>query len=188
MEKGSVTSQILKNIKCHFKIKKHNIPYLLSFFLNKEENCLQKKICETCAFKKYHNFIVFKNRFTYTIYYCGTINITGIKNYESIVEAFDHFKRLFDLKNDYFHSSEAIIDNITGGGKFENRIKLQNIKVKNTDFVRFDYNNEIFPGGFLKFKKLGTIVLFHSGSYAIIGVKHPNDLELIIRKTLKIIY
>jgi len=48
------------------------------------------------------------------------------------------------------------------------------------------YNNEKFPGMFLKLD-LGTIIIFHTGSLICIGVNNPSDLDQLYSELMKII-
>ena len=51
----------------------------------------------------------------------------------------------------------------------------------NECFENIKYNNEKFPGVFLKFK-IGTVILFHSGKLVIVGCKNIENIECLISK------
>ena len=131
--------------------------------------------------KNYKNFIVLKCDFTYIIFKSKAeqseshINITKIPNIKNILEAIDIIKSLIDCTIISYN-----IDNIIATTSLKKRINLASIS-KSGKFDNLKYNNEKFPGIFLKFN-IGTVILFHSGKLVIVGCKNLNSVECLIQK------
>ena len=136
--------------------------------------------------KKFSNFCVLQDKFSYIIFKKSKtklthINITKIRCFCEIDESIKHFFDLFKIPFDYFHSMS--IDNITITGKVNRKINLLDFIQKNSD-LSISHNPEKFPGLFVKFKGKGTLILFSSGSYVIIGAKSKQFITNI-QNTLK---
>ncbi len=141
----------------------------------------------------YTNFIVLKSKFTYIIFKHKNntgkenhINITKIKNLFDVNEAVTFFTSLFKCA-----FTKITLDNISATSVLGKYIELQNIllnipyfeielKRKNINLKSVKYNNEIFPGLFLKFD-IGTLIIFHSGKIVIVGCKKENDIECLVK-------
>jgi TATA-box binding protein (TBP) (component of TFIID and TFIIIB) len=170
------TSKI-KNIKGHFKVK-YDYRSLL-------DQRLSELIFHTWVIP-YHNFTVFKksanNLYTYIVFpKNGYINVTGIKSYSQICSAIENFCNVFHFSKQHVHSFS--VDNITASGQLLFELDLS--KVSETFSVyctRYDVN--IFPGLLIKVQNLGTITLFSSGKYTIVGVKCIRQLAQISQLVL----
>jgi hypothetical protein len=131
--------------------------------------------------KKYKNFIVLKSVFTYIIFKSkeeqseSHINITKIPKVCSISEAIDFIKSLINCSIISYK-----IDNIIATTNLRRDLNLANIS-KNCKLQNLKYNNEKFPGLFIKFDK-GTVILFHSGKIVIVGCKSEENIKCLIRK------
>lgn len=94
-----------------------------------------------------------------------------------------------------------VVDNITGQLDTQTKIDIRRLVTSNLQLV-FDkyaknisvhvrYNNEKFPGAFLKFfkedRKLGTSIVFHSGKIVFVGCKCEEDLQCLSLLTHAII-
>jgi Transcription factor TFIID (or TATA-binding protein, TBP) len=128
--------------------------------------------------KQYNNFLVVKSKFTYIIFktnknFENHINITKIPNVCNILEAVTLLKVLTNCEVTYQQ-----IDNIIATTKHKSQLCLKDIIEKKT-FKSVKYNNEKFPGLFLKFKE-GTAILFHSGKIVIVGCKSIEKLECLL--------
>lgn len=127
--------------------------------------------------KNYKNFIVVKDLYTYIIFKQNKsnenhINITKIPNIDLVSNA---IARIQDLTKSEILSHK--IDNIIASTLSP---KTLNLKVISTLFSNVKYNNEKFPGLFIKFK-LGTAILFHSGKIVIVGSKKEEDIQCLIQ-------
>ena len=80
------------------------------------------------------------------------------------------------------------IDNITGSIDLKKDINIQNIinlvfKEEKFSNIKASYNNEKFPGLFLKVKEFGTIIVFYSGKVVFVGCKSVTNLECLASLT-----
>lgn len=131
--------------------------------------------------KNYKNFIVLKSVFTYIIFKSkeqqseSHINITKIPKVCSISKAIDFIKSLISCSIISYK-----IDNIIATTNLRRDLNLANIS-KNCELENIKYNNEKFPGLFIKFDE-GTVILFHSGKLVIVGCKSEENIRCLIRK------
>ncbi|WP_353079641.1 hypothetical protein [Flavobacterium sp.] len=128
--------------------------------------------------KNYNNFLVVKDIYTYIIFKQNKnnqnhINITKIPNIDSVSNA---ITRIQDLTKSVILSQN--IDNIIASTSWPKQLNLKQIS---TLFTNVKYNNEKFPGLFIKFPT-GTVILFHSGKIVIVGCKNEKDLQCLIQK------
>lgn len=167
----------IKNIKGHFKLKNG---------VRIDQNILNLEIKFPLCVKRFHNFIVIKLDFVYTIFLqAGFINVTKIKSFINISESVKHFCNILHISRS--NISLVTIDNITASGSFCQEVNLLNLHYQddNDCTKRFDCN--YFPGAFVKFNNLGTIIVFRTGSYTIIGAKSISSVTSIFLKTCAII-
>lgn len=150
-----------------------------------------------------NNFILLRREYLLTIFKnkigssVNHINVTKIKVFSEITSI---LKKLKDLGINCSENS-VVIDNITGQLDTSQIINLRKIVTSNiqhiinnyrTDIcIRVKYNNETFPGAFLKFskdrRKLGTSIIFHSGKVIFVGCKTEKDLKCLSHLTHVII-
>lgn len=136
-------------------------------------------------YKKFHNFVVILCKFKYIIFKKGKksvnhINITHIKNNYEISDAITFLKSNLDIDVEV---SSCIVDNITVSALCPHKVNLPNFFLSNKD-LKLSYNNEKFPGLFVKLGN-GTIILFSSGKFVIVGIKDESkiaDLVKLIRE------
>jgi hypothetical protein len=134
--------------------------------------------------KNYNNFLVVKDIYTYIIFKKNKnnenhINITKIPNIDSVSNA---ITRIQDLTKSLILSQT--IDNIIASTSLPNPL---NLKLISTLFTNVKYNNEKFPGLFIKFTT-GTVIIFHSGKIVIVGCKTEKDLQCLILKIFARMY
>lgn len=135
-------------------------------------------VSQNIVCKQYNNFLVVKSKFTYIIFKTNKncenhINITKIPTVNNIVEA---VKLLQFLTNCQVTSQK--IDNIIATTKHKSKLCLKDIIERKT-FKSIKYNNEKFPGLFLKFEE-GTAILFHSGKIVLVGCKSTENIECLL--------
>ena len=132
-------------------------------------------------FQEHNNFIVAKSKYTFIIFKaklnCNTnhINITKIPCLSKIADAVGEIETLLNCI-----TSQLTIDNISATSTYPEKLDLVQI-VNKEKFCQIKYNNQAFPGLFLKFN-LGTAILFHSGKINIVGCKREKDLEWILKE------
>lgn len=160
----------IANVKVSLKTSKIFLDNVCDIALEKNLYC-----------KNYKNFIVLKSKFTYIIFKSkgeqseSHINITKIPTTASILEAIEVIKSLIACSIISYK-----IDNIIATTNLQRHINLSSI-ASSGKFKNLKYNNEKFPGIFIKFK-LGTVILFHSGKLVIVGCKSVCSVECLIRK------
>jgi TATA-box binding protein (TBP) (component of TFIID and TFIIIB) len=160
----------INNIKAHTAVNKVHIEDLKTALLFKEKEV-------------HNNFVVVRDNYTYIIFpERGFINVTKIKRLDEIKDLKKEIAKCFSLELSML-DEDVVIDNITAAGDFGKRINLyalQNFINKNTssDFTVI-FNRDFFPGAFCKTYKYGTVMVFVSGKYSIVGAKclmHVNKL------------
>lgn len=127
--------------------------------------------------KNYKNFLVLKDIYTFIIFKNNKnnenhINITKIPSLDLVQHAISTITQLTDCT-----VISHTIDNIIASTFVKSHIDLQALS---TLFPNVKYNNEKFPGLFIKFKK-GTAILFHSGKIVIVGSKTEEDIQCLIQ-------
>lgn len=128
--------------------------------------------------KQYNNFLVVKSKFTYIIFKTNKnrenhINITKIPSIKNIFEAVELIKVLTDCQ-----VTSQTIDNIIATTNHKSKISLKEV-IEKKIFSAVKYNNEKFPGLFLKFEE-GTAILFHSGKIVLVGCKTVKNIECLL--------
>ena len=122
-------------------------------------------------------FVIFKTE--KKVLHC---NVTKLSNYSDIYKAQKRFLEIFKgakiLKRqvDNICATRNVMKNIDFTKLF---IKLNDTK-ENKFTLR--YNNQKFPGMFIKFNKnylTGTIILFKSGKIVVLGLKSPTNFIAI---------
>lgn len=161
------------NVKLSLKIR-----YIC---LDTVENILNKL---NISVKSYPNFLVFRKTYTFILFKSkdkirNHINVTNIKKVENLDAAINTLKDILDFKSaDIFSTT---VDNITASFSVKTDFNFLDILEKFKTFAKVTYNNEKFPGIFLKFK-FGTVIIFHTGKCIIIGCKSLPDIECLVKK------
>jgi TATA-box binding protein (TBP) (component of TFIID and TFIIIB) len=160
----------------HFAIHK---PFLSTFQERLESYSHKQQV------KKYSNYIVLSKSnncpFTYIIFPInGYINVTGLKNYTNIIESVKFICDNFHLSR--HHCGNITIDNLTISGFIGFEISLSEIFYHFCEYYYTRYNINIYPGLQIRFPKLGTIIIFSSGKYTIVGAKCLDNAKIIIQK------
>lgn len=159
----------IRNIKASVKIKEISLSQIVdSLKLN------------DIKFSQFSNFISFQHEFTFIIFKPGSnhlnhINITKIFSLNSVPQAIQHIKKIFKRK-----IKNVKIDNIIATVDLHKQISLRDICIKNI-FEAIKYNNETFPGLFVKFSE-GTAIIFHTGKVVVVGCKTIDSVKCITQK------
>jgi TATA-box binding protein (TBP) (component of TFIID and TFIIIB) len=114
------------------------------------------------------------------------VNITKIKNFNEIEESIISLRDIGLVAD----RSSMKIDNITGSIDLKKEIHIENLinsirtsKDRNFKSIKITFNNEKFPGVFLKQVRVGTIIIFYSGKVVLVGCKTREDLECLASLT-----
>lgn len=152
----------------------------LSLFV-RNDNIQQIDKSRFISSKKINNFWVLtikrKSKVKFIYFPPNFINITGIK---AIRDIFVDLKLLLKSLNLSLKSIRKIsIDNITASGKFKHRIEIPKTARNLASVYYVRSNPDIYPGLHLKISNLGSILLFSSGKYSIVGVKCMQSAKTI---------
>ena len=181
------TSPVVNNIKLRVRVKKRGRVALLksvsSLLQDKAELITENR---KRVVIQHNNFIVLRDSFVFIVFSPqGTVNITGIRDLLDIPRAISTFSNLFNIPSALL--SEPVIDNITASGTFNALIDLQALKrLINTPeenngsiYSSASFNASYFPAAFCKTFSIGTISIFGSGKYNIIGAKCQKDVQTL---------
>lgn len=183
--RGGTVPPKINNVKIRTSVKKRFSHQLLRNIEEIEEKTRYSIKGKNLVFKRYHNFIVYRCEFIYIIFpHRGTVNITGIKNKRLIKRALSTFSNVFKVPKQYL--GLTIVDNVTATGSYNFPINLEILKkyinkklVIDSILSSASFNSSHFPGCFCRSNCIGTVAIFASGKFNIIGSKcskHVNDL------------
>jgi len=163
-------------MKVHSSASYTNFKVSVKFVKFKISESVKRK-CK--SIKEHGNFYVVRiGTFVYTIFpTVFFINITGIKAQKEINSS------ITLIRNELGISSEVAfkrIDNITACCKFIDFVGLQNfhkylLKQPN-HYHSCKFNSYIFPSIYLKLQSKGTIVIFNSGKFNIVGLSCEQEI------------
>jgi len=167
----------ISNIKISLKIEEIG--------LNTVKKILKKK---NIFFFEKNNYLILKDIYVYVFFKSKSVskhvNVTKINNIEKIKSAISFLKETLNEINVKIISET--IDNITATLNYQKEINLKNLANDLSLFKNIKFNQEKFPGLFLK-TKYATLIIFHTGKINKIGFKDPNKLPKIIENTIKLI-
>lgn len=185
----------IANIKLHVKIT--NLPENINF-----SEIQQGLIRSHLYVKVFHNFIVVKGRYTYTIFNSGHINITKVNNINKLKYIKKELDKLFSFLNFKIILSDFVTDNITACYDFKHNINLNNlykeIKIDNpTIFEQVfytseyelpfcEYTPELFSALLIKTIK-GTMLIFSSGKINIVGCRELWTISWLLTRLIRIV-
>lgn len=155
------------------------------------------------AVKESNNFIILKREFCCSLFkrkfgnLYNHVNVTKIKSELEIVKILEELEKI----GVFCLSEHLVVDNITGQLDTHTKVDIKKLvtgnlqavvdKCTNDAAVYVRYNNERFPGAFLKIlkqgRKLGTSIVFHSGKIVFVGCKCAQDLQCLSQLTRAII-
>lgn len=160
---------------------------------------LEKAVEHAYRVKENNNFIILKREFCCSLFkrrsgsLYNHVNVTKIKSLLDIDKILEELKKI-----DVCCRPElVVVDNITGQLDTHTNIDIRRLVSSNLQSlfhkcssdisVHVRYNNEKFPGAFLKFfkqgRKLGTSIVFHSGKIVFVGCKCEEDLQCLSQLT-----
>jgi TATA-box binding protein (TBP) (component of TFIID and TFIIIB) len=173
MDPESDTVPKVNNLKGHISLTAYGAQQLRKALMSKEK-------------KTYNNFVVVKEELTYVIFPDrGFVNITGVKNYSRLRQIIPQFCETFSVRGEDV-ATGLVIDNISAAGDFRRWINLtslqQKINLSERSHFSCHLDRNFFPGAVCKSPGLGTITVFPSGKYVIVGAKCQTHVHVIFRK------
>jgi TATA-box binding protein (TBP) (component of TFIID and TFIIIB) len=182
---GTVPPSV-NNIKVRVKVEESALSRLRLALLELEKNTghtpKKKKI-----FQRYHNFIVYRSSYTFTVFFDkGAANITGIPNFLSAPHAIQSFCEQFNVSKSEL--STPIVDNVTASGTFDKFINLRELKRvincpenEGSLISSASFNVNYFPACFCKTQSIGTVAVFGSGKFNIVGAKCQDHVDKLFQ-------
>jgi TATA-box binding protein (TBP) (component of TFIID and TFIIIB) len=169
-----ISDPVLENVVVYFKVKHHLEN------LSKSEAYLEEYISR----KPGRNFFILRIfSCTFTVFpKSGHVNLTGLRRHNQIRPAINLFAKLFKLKR---RLSKSKVSNTTYTGKINCLIPpgkstpiaklLHDYKTSPSTPItpfKLEFRASHFPSILLKVEEEGTITVFNSGYYIIIGCKN----------------
>jgi TATA-box binding protein (TBP) (component of TFIID and TFIIIB) len=157
---------------------------------NKDLAELQRSLKSRLNVRRYGNFIVIKKKLTYVVWPdSGTVNIIGLTRFQDVSSAVLEMCQEFKIKESRFRS-QLIIDNVCANGSFGKLIELSKLEKKlygNKSF-KVNLNRDYRPGAVCRtFAGIGTIIVFSTGAYIIVGAKCLEHVETMFQNMSAII-
>ncbi len=168
---------VIKNVKISLKLKEIS--------LNSVLRCLD---VNNTKYKTKSNYIIIESKYIYIIFrpknhQITHINVTKIPNLSEIDVAVNILrKEIFPILN--ISINQTNIDNLTAVYNANKNIVLPEIIKHKKDYFKITYNNEKFPGMFVKFD-VGTLIIFYTGKVIAVGCKTVNSLEYLFEELNK---
>jgi TATA-box binding protein (TBP) (component of TFIID and TFIIIB) len=184
---------LINNIKIRFSVQQPDLDQLGgSIKLLSERTQFLTTVRGKPVFKNHHNFLVFRHTYVYIVFFhSGTVNVTGVRRHEEISEAVFLFCQEFRV--DRQGVSRVTVDNITATGDLCKEVNLRLLKrsinavqqQQENSLLQFtaSYNLSHFPACFLRSEK-GTVLLFSSGRFNIVGSKCRRDVNKVYQGLL----
>jgi len=180
----------------NFKISVKCVPVSL-------DSVVERALEQAYTVKKNNNFVVLKREFCCSLFkrklgcLYNHVNITKIKSRLEIAGILKELEKV----GVYCQHNLVVIDNITGQLNTQTKVDVKKLvttnlqsvinEIANSYSIVVRYNNEKFPGAFLKIfekgRKLGTSIIFHSGKIVFVGSKCEEDLQCLSQLTCAII-
>jgi TATA-box binding protein (TBP) (component of TFIID and TFIIIB) len=137
-----------------------------------------------CSVKLLHNFAVVRTcRHVYTLNDSGFVNITKLVHLSDVGEAVNIICKLVKLpeRNNY----AVTVDNVTASGAFGCPIPLHKLSQHLTANVeKLAYRPNYFSGASVKYHGGGgTIILFTTGAFTIVGAKSEQQVWHLYQQT-----
>lgn len=190
-DKDESCFQTVCYLKLHFKIKKR---YKLEKIIQKIPN-LQKKR---------ENLFTIKNQFVFTIFpNVNHVNVMKVQHTEKWENIKKNFCNILKIPEKSINENTLTIDNMFVCFKTCYKINLCNLHTyvnslynrKNDIFCLSNFNPHYFPAVILRFHirsnetfcKGGTVCIFASGNFNIMGVKTMNRVTFIKRTVLALL-
>lgn len=193
------TAPKICNVKIRFTISDSAIKQLKKslLYLENESKCYPPYL----TYKKTGNYTSLKNFLAYSIWDAvGKVNITGIKTLEAIQPAINEFSSVFKI--DINDIKDVVVDNIFASGSFQRRVNLRALKLLINSSPRIgeekfhffcEFIPEKFCAAYCRSRRLshtgekaksincpkskrGTVAVFGSGKYNILGATCRRDI------------
>ena len=137
--------------------------------------------------EKYHGGYLHLGDQIVTIYRSGKYIIPGVKSFDKLLPLYDEMKLSLSQFLDVTIIRPPEIRNIVASDQLNTVQNLHDLCIRMFEIgVSPDYEPETFPGLILKLK-CGTINLFSSGKYILLGAKSENELVNLKRQFIELL-
>jgi TATA-box binding protein (TBP) (component of TFIID and TFIIIB) len=188
---------IMTNRECRAKIDNVKVRFCLCPSVRKEliqsikywEEAIQIKP-QYFLYTKFPNYRVFQNYLVYTIFTdlentYFRINITGIPSADKIVDSVGDFCLHFNVPREKIITN-IIVDSIFASGNFKRSINLRLlmrlINGKEECNFKVKFNCETSAAAYCRHKTFGTIGVFRTGKYIILGAKCSKTVNQLVQE------
>ena len=159
---------IITNFKGHFR------------YTNSEENKRRVRNLtsgDKCSVKHHANFTVLKSEFTFVVFWtAGFVNVTKVRRLDqlntSVVREFGNITGIFS-------ANSPIVDSIHAKGSVTLTHPLRTL---HESAIQLGFNAELRPSyfsGLIVRSAEGTLIVFQSGKYFILGSKTVDNTEKV---------
>jgi len=163
------------NVKCRFRIQeKLSIPEELEPFVTTHSNFVVLRLL---------HFVIT------SFYKAKSVNVTGVRNFDDLEKARQAFNDFIKPKIKV-EKEDVIVDCSTSSGRTNQKVHIDLPKIQadiDGEKIGVSYNPHYFPGAVIRRKKKGTVILFRTGSYIILGSKSAEEVHDSFRSICKLI-
>lgn len=136
----------------------------------------------------YHGGYLHLSRYTATIYRSGKYIVPGVKTLDDIPIIYEELKKVLDDLLDVHLIQFPVIKNIVASEELKDVPDLNRLCMDLFNLgLNPDYEPESFPGLILKLDE-GTINLFASGKYILLGTTSQDDLEKLNKRFVSLVH
>lgn len=169
----------IKNVKISLKLKELSLNSVLEYLdVNNQK------------YKTKSNYIIIESKYIYIVFkpknrLITHINVTKISDLSEVDTAVNNLiKEIFPTLEITVH--KVVVDNITAVFNVNKTVNLPEIIRNKKDLYQITYNNEKFPGMFIKFD-VGTLIIFYTGKVIAVGCKTRSNLAVLFDELNKIL-
>lgn len=126
-----------------------------------------------------------RTKATFTVFYCGHINVVGVKTLEAVYDLFPLLGSLlnYEREDDLLDIElSTAIDNMTATGRLalenEQYVNLTRLCEEAEEWdvtLETRYNVECFPGCTIKTRNHGSLLVFSNGKFVCVGIRSELD-------------
>lgn len=201
----------VNNVKIHFSFFKKLCRLSLQVKRLSEKVEAESTLGERLTLKRNVNLWILRDRACRYVYVMfpedNLVNVTGIPNLSSMGRAVYHLCKLLNLSKDYIDPLSLKIDNVTSSGRVTTSVNLPSLHrfllerertlyTSNNSTIaaysvihqRSQFNPDFFPGLTIRFatfpnnEKLGTVVIFHTGRFNVVGVTSTDQIRQVVEE------
>lgn len=169
----------VSNIKFRFSLSNEKIHLPLA----RDDTLLLAS--DSTSVKHVNNFVIIRvSKIVFTIFHkSGHVNVSGVRDFSKIEEALRIFNDLFKTEVtekkiiiDNTTSSGSLFDSSTSEAAYSKRIDLRELKRRvdllGSEDISLSLRPHFFPGAVFRRRGKGTLIIFATGKFIIVGAKN----------------